>query len=100
MSGDSDSGAAASTANLTQQQIKALSVGKQKSIFKKEKASQIKKKIEELKAKTAKLKKKNLSQRVEKKEISKEIKRLKVSLKVCKDLTHEQVKDYADSDSD
>lgn len=59
----------------------ALTVGKKKQIFKKEKAKGIKAKIQELKIRSLKLKKKNLEQKAEKKKIAKEIHRLKACLK-------------------
>ena len=67
-------------------QAAALSVGKKKQIFKKEKSKAIKTKIQELKQRSLKLKKKNLDQKAEKKKIAKEIHRLKASLKACEDI--------------
>ncbi len=49
----------------------ALSVGKKKQIFKKEKAKHIKAKIQELKKQSKKLKKKKLDQKAQKKQIAK-----------------------------
>jgi hypothetical protein len=49
----------------------ALSVGKKKQIFKKEKAKGIKSRITELKMKSKKLRKKNLDEKKEKKMIAK-----------------------------
>jgi hypothetical protein len=68
----------------------ALSVGKKKQLFKKEKAKHIKQKIQELKQQTKKLKKKKLDQKAEKKKISKEIKRLKKSLKESKEVSSDK----------
>ncbi len=61
----------------------ALSIGKRKQIFKKSKDGrrEVKKQILELKRQTSKLRKRNLDQKSEKKSISKEIKKLRVSKK-------------------
>jgi hypothetical protein len=68
----------------------AVTIGKRKQIFKKNKSKVIKAKIAELKARSLKLKKKNLNQKAEKKKIAKEIHRLKASLKACEDIPKEK----------
>ena len=70
----------------------ALSVGKKKQIFKKEKAKSIKNRIQELKQQSKKLKKKNIEQKAEKKRIAKEIKTLKASLKASEELPNPNIK--------
>ena len=64
----------------------ALTNGKKKQIFKKEKSWDIKAKIAELEARSLKLNKKNFNQKAEKKKIAKEIHRLKASLKACEEI--------------
>ena len=79
----------------------ALSVGKKKQIFKKEKAKTIKNRIQELKMQSKKLKKKKLDQKAEKKKIAKEIHRLKASLKANEEIgTSALAKDDSDEDDE
>jgi hypothetical protein len=55
-------------------------------LFKKSKSKLIKLQIQELRSSSKKLRKKDLSQKSEKGKIAKEIKRLKLSLRKCKDI--------------
>eukprot|EP00347_Sterkiella_histriomuscorum_P022968 403336455 len=85
--------------NIQDGQAAALSVGKKRQIFKKEKSKAIKQKIMELKHQSLKLKKKKLDEKAEKKKIAKEIHRLKASLKACEEIK-KSGKDSEDSDVD
>jgi hypothetical protein len=68
----------------------AVTIGKKKQLFKKNKSKVIKAKIAEFKARSLKLNKKNLNQKAEKKKIAKEIHRLKASVKACEDIPKEK----------